>query len=102
MSIADEYLRESQLKILELFRADHIREAKEHFGRAVESGLNVRIYRLTFVAGGSEIDDLDDGAFEAGESNFSARILVRLRTLDILFEEDVLRLEIAMDQMGLV
>lgn len=45
--------------------SDHIRQTEQYFWRAVESRLDVCIYSLTFVACGTEIDDLDDGTFEA-------------------------------------
>ncbi len=60
-----------------------VRQAKQDFGRAVESRLDVRVYRLPFVAGRSKINNFDDW------------------TLEIL-EEDILGLQIAVDQPRLV
>lgn len=51
-----------------LVGSDNIRQTKQHFRRTVESRLDVRIYCLAFVAGRTEIDDLDDGTFETGNA----------------------------------
>ena len=56
-----------------------VRQAKQDFGRAVESRLDVRVYRLPFVACRSKINNFDDW------------------TLEVL-EKDILGLQIAVDQ----
>lgn len=64
--MADEYLENvSKQEPQGRNRLEHIRQTEEHFRRPVESGLDVGVNSLAFIARGSEINDLDDGTFKA-------------------------------------